>query len=111
MSTMARPRPPKPTIADVARAAGGSQVTVSRVLNDRGGAGSETRARVLAAAKALQYRPNAFAKGLKIGQSQTIGVVVPDITNPFFPEIIRGAELVARQEGYTLLLGNVFEDP
>ncbi len=108
---MSAPGRAKATIADVARAAGVSQMTVSRVLNGRGGAGTDTRARVLAAAKALDYRPNAFAKGLKVGQSQTVGVVVPDITNPFFPEIVRGAELVARAEGYTLLLGNVFEDP
>ena len=100
-----------PTITDVAEAAGVSPMTVSRVLNGRGGAGEETRRRVLEAARALSYRPNAFAKSLKNDRSNTVGIVVPDIVNPFFPEIIRGAELVARPAGYTLLSCNVVEDP
>lgn len=100
-----------PTIIDVATAAGVSPMTVSRVLNGRGGAGEETRQRVLEAAQALNYRPNAFAQSLKSDRSHTVGIVVPDIVNPFFPEIIRGAELVARPAGYTLLSCNVIEDP
>jgi len=100
-----------PTITDVAEAAGVSPMTVSRVLNGRGGAGEETRRRVLEAAQALSYRPNTFAKSLKNDRSNTVGIVVPDIVNPFFPEIIRGAELVARPAGYTLLSCNVVEDP
>lgn len=100
-----------PTITDVAIAAGVSPMTVSRVLNGRGGAGEETRQRVLEAAQALSYRPNAFAQSLKNDRSNTVGIVVPDIVNPFFPEIIRGAELVARPAGYTLLSCNVVEDP
>lgn len=100
-----------PTITDVATAAGVSPMTVSRVLNGRGGAGEETRQRVLDVAQALNYRPNAFAQSLKNDRSNTVGIVVPDIVNPFFPEIIRGAELVARPAGYTLLSCNVIEDP
>ncbi|MGO4170847.1 LacI family DNA-binding transcriptional regulator [Bosea sp. TAF32] len=100
-----------PTITDVATAAGVSPMTVSRVLNGRGGAGEDTRQRVLQAAQALNYRPNAFAQSLKSDRSHTVGIVVPDIVNPFFPEIIRGAELVARPAGYTLLSCNVIEDP
>lgn len=100
-----------PTITDVATAAGVSPMTVSRVLNGRGGAGEDTRQRVLQAAQALNYRPNAFAQSLKSDRSYTVGIVVPDIVNPFFPEIIRGAELVARPAGYTLLSCNVIEDP
>ncbi|MEZ2407338.1 LacI family DNA-binding transcriptional regulator [Bosea sp. RCC_152_1] len=100
-----------PTIIDVATAAGVSPMTVSRVLNGRGGAGEETRQRVLETAQALNYRPNAFAQSLKSDRSHTVGIVVPDIVNPFFPEIIRGAELVARPAGYTLLSCNVIEDP
>lgn len=99
------------TITDVAAAAGVSPMTVSRVLNGRGGAGEETRQRVIEAAQSLNYRPNAFAKSLKNDRSNTVGIVVPDIVNPFFPEIIRGAELVARPAGYTLLCCNVVEDP
>ncbi|MBS7741953.1 MAG: LacI family DNA-binding transcriptional regulator [Chelatococcus sp.] len=99
------------TIIDVASAAGVSPMTVSRVLNSRGGASAETRARVLEIAGALNYRPNSFAKNLRIDRSKVVGIVVPDIANPFFPEIIRGAELAARPAGYTLLTSNVVEDP
>jgi len=103
--------PRSPTITDVAAAAGVSPMTVSRVLNGRAGAGEDTRLRVMEAAQALNYRPNAFAQSLKSDRSNTVGIVVPDIVNPFFPEIIRGAELVARPAGYTLLSCNVVEDP
>jgi LacI family transcriptional regulator len=99
-------------MADIAKVAGVSTMTVSRVLRgDKDGAGEATRLRVLGAAKRFNYRLNAFAKGLKVDRSDTIGLVVPDIVNPFFPEIIRGAELVARDEGYILLTCNVVEDP
>lgn len=86
-------------------------MTVSRVLNDRGGANAETQDRVRAAAKSLGYLPNLFAKSLKNNRSNVVGIVVPDIANPFFPEIIRGAELAARPAGFTLLCSNVVEDP
>jgi LacI family transcriptional regulator len=99
------------TILDVAESAGVSAMTVSRVLNGRGGAGTATRARVFAAAEALNYRPNPFAQGLRQDRSLTAGVLVPDITNPFFPDIIRGLELVARGAQYSLVSCNVVEDP
>lgn len=98
------------TIADVARVAAVSTMTVSRVLNGVPGAGADTRERVLRAVEELGYRPNALAKGLKERASRTVALLVPDITNPFFPEIIRGAEDHARTEGYALLLCNVSED-
>lgn len=100
----------KITIAEVARAAGVSPMTVSRVLNGRGGASAETSERVLSAANQLNYRPNPFARGLRSDRSKTIGFLVPDITNPFFPEIIRGAEDAANAAGYNLLLSNVVEN-
>ena len=99
------------TITDVAEAARVSPMTVSRVLNGRGGASEETRQRVLETAVALNYRPNAFAKNLRNDRSKIVAIVVPDIVNPFFPEIIRGAELAARPAGYTLLTCNIVEDP
>ena len=99
------------TLADVAARAGVSPMTVSRVINDRGGASEETRQRVIGAVDALNYRPNTFAKALKSNRSDTVAIVVPDIVNPFFPEIIRGAELTARPAGYTLLSCNIVEDP
>ncbi|WP_434715181.1 LacI family DNA-binding transcriptional regulator [Rhizobium sp. YTUHZ045] len=109
---MSRTKEPKSkiTIADVARAAGVSPMTVSRVLNDQGGASAETTQRILLAANELNYRPNPFARGLRSDRSKTIGLLVPDITNPFFPEVIRGAEDAASAAGYNLLLSNVVEN-
>lgn len=98
------------TLADVAARAGVSLMTVSRVVNDRPGVGHETRERVREAVESLGYRPNIVAQGLKAASSKTIGLMVPDITNPYFPEIVRGAEDVAIKHGYTLLLTNVIED-
>jgi LacI family transcriptional regulator len=99
------------TLADIARAAGVSVMTASRVLNERGGAGPETRARVLATARELDYQPNALARSLRAARSMTVGVILPDITNPFFPEIVRGLELAGRMAGYALLMVSVTEDP
>lgn len=101
--------PSTPTLKDVARAADVSPMTVSRVVNDRPGVGEATRERVERVVEALGYRPNIVARGLKASRSYTIGLLVPDITNPFFPEIVRGAEDVAFASGYTLFLGNVIE--
>ncbi|MEX2502762.1 MAG: LacI family DNA-binding transcriptional regulator [Trueperaceae bacterium] len=100
----------KVTLADVARRAGVSNMTVSRVVNDRPGVGEETRNRVRSAIAQLGYRPNIVARGLKARRSRTIGLLVPDVTNPYFPEIVRGAEDVAIRHGFTLLLTNVIED-
>lgn len=97
------------TLEDVAHLAGVSRMTVSRVLNNRGGASDETQKRIRDAAEKLNYRPNAMARSLKSRRSYTIGVIVPDISNPFFPEIFRGAESVAQSHGYTLILSNVVE--
>ncbi len=99
------------TLADVAARAGVSEMTVSRVVNDRPGVGSRTRERVRDAIESLGYRPNVLARGLKAASLRTIGLLVPDVTNPYFPEIVRGAEDVAIRHGYTLLLANVIEDP
>jgi len=100
----------KITLADVATEAGVSVMTVSRVVNERSGVGEATRRRVRAAIEALGYRPNIVARGLKAARSHTLGLLVPDITNPYFPDIVRGAEDVALAAGYTLLLNNVIED-
>ncbi len=97
------------TLEDVASRAGVSRMTVSRVLNNRGGASEETQRRIREAARELNYRPNAMARSLKSRRSSIIGVIVPDISNPFFPEIFRGAESIAQASGYTLILSNVVE--
>jgi LacI family transcriptional regulator len=103
--------PGRVTIADVARTAGVSYQTVSRAINGKGEISAETRQRVLAAVEALGYRPSSIARGLATNRTLTIGLVVPDIANPFFPEIAKGAEEAARAAGYSLLLCNTTEDP
>lgn len=99
------------TIADVAQMAGVSSQTVSRAINNKGEIRPETRARILAIVERLGYRPSTLARGLAAHKSFTLGLVVPDIANPFFSEVARGAEEVAHGAGYSLLLCNIIEDP
>ena len=99
----------KATIADVARAANVSSMTVSRVVNNKGATSPATRRRVEAAIAAVGYRPNRLARALIQRKTQTLGLVVPDIANPFFADIVRGAEDEAWERGYTLLLGSTVE--
>jgi LacI family transcriptional regulator len=96
------------TITDVARAANVHASTVSRVLNGRAELSllPETRARVIAAATRLGYRPSAIARGLRLRRTFTLGMLVPDITNPVFPSIIKGVEGAAHARGYHLILCN-----
>jgi LacI family transcriptional regulator len=99
------------TIADVARRAAVSTATVSRVLAGLGRATPETQARVLEAARELDYRPSAIARSLKRQSTQTFGLIVTDIENPYFPELVRVVEDAARAEGYSILLCNAADDP
>ena len=99
------------TIKDVARAAGVSRQTVSRAINDKGEISPATRNRVMEAVCALDYRPSRVARGLATRRTRTIGLVVPDITNPFFPEIARGVQDVARCEDHSVFLCNTDESP
>ena len=99
------------TLADVAREAGVSMQTVSRVINEKGEVSAETRQRILKAIEQLGYRPNSIARGLALNKTLALGLIVPDITNPFFPEIVQGAEEVALEHGYTIVLGNTNESP
>jgi len=71
----------------------------------------ETRRRILAAAARLEYRPSVIARGLRLQRTNTLGMLLPDITNPFFPPIIRGAEEAARERGYELVLCNTDDVP
>ncbi len=98
------------TIADVAQAAGVSLMTVSRVMNNRPGVGEEMRQRILSLAESMSFRPNQLARGLATQQTSTLGVVVPDITNPFFAQIVRGVEDMAFEQGYHIFLINTAED-
>lgn len=97
-----------PTIDDVAREAGVSKTTVSRVLNGKaiGHMNPTTLIRVQEAIARLNYRPSSFAKGLKLKRSHTVGLVVPDISNPFYPALVKGLEETLWANGYAMLLCN-----
>jgi LacI family transcriptional regulator len=99
------------TIGDVAERAHVSTATVSRVLAGVGRARPETEARVLAAARELDYRPSGVARSLKRQTTETLGLIVTDIENPYFPELVRAVEDAARAEGYAILLCNAADDP
>jgi LacI family transcriptional regulator len=101
------------TLRDVARVAGVHPATVSRALNEetRALVNEETARRVLKAAEELGYRPNPIARGLKTNRSYTIGVLIPDLTNPLFPPILRGIEDCLETAGYTPLIANTDNDP
>lgn len=96
----------KITSRDVAKLAGVSQSTVSFVLNNstKVKLADETRERVIAAAKQLNYVPNVFARGLKTNISKMIGLMVPNITNPFYPLLVQSIEEYAATKGYNILL-------
>ena len=94
------------TVRDVARRAGVSAMTVSRVNNGNAGVRPETRKRVEHAVTELDFVPNGVARGLMSSKTGALGLIVPDIGNPFFATVVRGAESVARRAGYRLLLCN-----
>lgn len=99
------------TLADVARAAGVSAKTVSRVINHNDYVSDETRRQIQQAIEELGYRPNRLARSLASNRSFIIGLTFPDVTNPFFPEIMRGAERIAQEHGYNLLAYNTDLNP
>src|SRR5512138_1033212 len=99
------------TMSDVARKAGVSLMTVSRVINNKGDVSSETRQRVLEIISHLGYRPSAIARSLATRETATIGLVVPDVSNAFFAEITQGVERLAYSKGYHVFLCNTEEDP
>ena len=94
------------SIKDVAREAGVSIATVSRVLNDIDVVNEDTKKKVLDAIKKLGDRPNIVARSLKTQRTKTIGILVPDISSGFYPEIVRGAEDVANIYDYNVILCN-----
>ncbi|MFL5575519.1 MAG: LacI family DNA-binding transcriptional regulator [Gemmatimonadaceae bacterium] len=100
------PRPSRATSHDVAARAGVSQPTVSLVLssNPKARVASATRERVLRAAAELGYRPNVVARSLVRRRSYALGVIVPDLSNQFFADVVSGAERVATEEGYAVFL-------
>ena len=94
------------TLDEVARRAGVSPATVSRVLNDRGEVKASTRARVLEAVQALNYSPNVHARGLAGGASRSLGVIVSNIENPFFLDIYKAVESGAHATGFEVIMAN-----
>jgi LacI family transcriptional regulator len=104
---------PTSTLRDVAEAAGVHPATASRALNPatRGLVNAETARRVIKVAESLGYRPNPIARGLKTAKSGTVGLVIPDLTNPLFPPIVRGIEEVLEAAGYSGLVVNTDNDP
>ncbi len=104
-------KPKNPTILDVARLAGVSTATVSRVLSDYGSINEVTRSRVNAAVRELKYQKNRNASNLRKNKISKIGVVITDIQNPFFGTVVRGIEKVTVEWDYTIILGNSDENP
>ena len=94
------------TIKEVAAAAGVSTATVSRVMAGINGVKTQVRERVLGVIAKLDYHPNRLARGLRLGQRKVIGVIIPDLRNPFFTGVAYGVEGVLYSAGYTLLLGH-----
>jgi LacI family transcriptional regulator len=94
------------TIHDIARLAGVSKATVSSVLNNRPGIAQETRDKILATVKKLNYRPNQLARSLSMSKSKSIGLIIKEIDNPFFAKIMKGIFEICNQLDYTVLLGS-----
>ncbi|WP_432883511.1 LacI family DNA-binding transcriptional regulator [Kribbella sp. CA-245084] len=92
------------TIYDVAGLAGVSRQTVSRAINDKGEIDPETKERVLQAARSLGYRPSRFARGMRGRDTVTVGLVVSDLTNPYFPEVAAGVLEVAKDRGWQVVV-------
>jgi len=96
---------------DIARDLGVSVITISKVLRNHPDVGDETRERVLARVKELDYRPNLAARSLVTGRSYLVGLVVPDLLHPFFAEIAKSLSEALRASGYYLIISSSDEDP
>ena len=100
-----------PTIRDVAELAGVHPSTVSRVINSDSRISEKTKNKVLLIIKKLEYTPNAIARGLKTKRTYTLGMLIPDITNPFFAELARGVEDAANKNSFNIILCNTDDKP
>ena len=94
------------TIKDIADEAGVSPTTVSRVLNDKPDVSAKTKKKVQKVIDRCDYNPNSIARGLVLNKSYTLGLVIPDISNPFFPEVAKGIEDKAKAAGYSVIFCN-----
>ena len=94
------------TIKDIAKESGVSITTVSRVLNEKPDVNDKTRARVLKIIEESNYKPNGMARSLVINQTYSIGLIIPDINNPYFPEVARGIEDKAQANSYSVVFSS-----
>lgn len=99
------------TIEDVAKAAGVSRQTVSRAMNGKNEISPDTKARVMQAIEELGYTPNRMAQGMVTRSTHTVGLVIGDITNPFFAEVARGVQDLAQSHDYDVIIHNTDDDP
>lgn len=97
-------------MVDVAKAAGVSKQTVSRVINAKGDTSEATIRKVQSAIQQLGYRPNGIARSLATRQTLTLGLMIPNLSNPFYSEIAEGAEMMAWEQGYNAFMANVFRN-
>nr|MBP7348521.1 LacI family DNA-binding transcriptional regulator [Butyrivibrio sp.] len=94
-------------ISDIARMAGVSKGTVSRVINQKPyGMSEETRKHIQQIMDEVGYVPNSMARSISLSETKVIGLIIPDVENPFFPQIVRGVEDYAFRKGYTVYLCN-----
>jgi LacI family transcriptional regulator len=100
----------KTSIKDIAKQSGVAISTVSHVINNTKFVADGTREKVTKAINELNYRPNLIARGLRTKSTRTIGLLLPDISQPFFAQVVKGIEAVARLRNYTLIMGCAFYD-
>jgi len=100
----------KPTLRDVAELAGVSVGTVSRFINNPNQVGEKSRQKVSQVIEQLNYFPDALGRGLRAGTTRTVGLVLPDVTNPFYTNLARGVEDIARHNKFSIVLCNTDED-
>lgn len=99
------------TIKDIANKAGVSVATVSRVINNKPDVSETTRKRIQRILKMMNYNPNNIARGMVLKRTFTLGLIIPDISNPFFPEVAKGIEDMAKKRGYSVIYYNTNNDP
>lgn len=101
----------KTTLLDIAKAVNVSKTTVSMVLNNKEiNVAKETREKILKAAKDMNYIPNSLARSLSTKKSYTLGMIIPDIQNPFFSEMAKAIEIESEKRGYSIILCNTLND-
>src|SRR5688500_20081783 len=101
----------QPTLNDVALRANVSKQTISRVVNNKGEVSEATRQRELEVIREIGYHPNTLARSLVTSRTHVIGLALPNIDQPFFPQIARGVEDAAAEAGYSVFLCNAASDP